>query len=83
MARKTKTILKRQRHQASWKQPEVDQLVLLLRRYGSDFATIAIQLNKERDQVKRKFKVLEKTHPHLAASIFEKSEVALHHDDYN
>lgn len=50
-------------------------MIKLLRLYGSDFQTIALEIGKTRDQVKRKFKVLEKKNPKLAEAIFER-EVA-------
>jgi hypothetical protein len=57
---------------AYWAKHEITALIGLLRKYGSDFTMIATQMNKTRDQVKRKFKVLEKKHPALADAIFER-----------
>lgn len=47
-------------------------MVTLMKRFGSDFTTISTHMTKTRDQIKRKFKVLEKKWPHLADAIFER-----------
>lgn len=44
-----------------------------MRNYGSDFTMIATLMTKTRDQIKRKFKVLEKSNAALADAIFEKN----------
>jgi len=41
-----------------------------MEKHGSDFTLIATQMNKTRDQIKRKFKVLERQQPDLADAIF-------------
>ena len=46
--------------------------MMLLRKYGSDFTMIATEMTKTRDQIKRKFKVLEKKNSKLADAIFER-----------
>jgi hypothetical protein len=56
---------------AYWSKTEIHALVVLLRKYGSDFTMIATQMSKTRDQIKRKFKVLEKKNPALTNAIFE------------
>lgn len=56
---------------AYWSKSEIHSLVALLRKYGSDFTMIATQMTKTRDQIKRKFKVLEKKNPTLTNAIFE------------
>jgi hypothetical protein len=48
----------------------VSLLISLLKKYGSDFTTIATHMTKTRDQIKRKFKVLEKKNPDLTNTIF-------------
>ena len=62
---------------ANWSKAEVNSLVGLLKLYGSDFTMIATKMDKTRDQIKRKFKVLEKKWPDLANSIFERSSTPL------
>jgi cytochrome c556 len=57
---------------ANWSKQEVATLIELLKRYGSDFTMISTKLPKTRDQIKRKFKVLEKKCPALADAIFER-----------
>jgi hypothetical protein len=58
---------------ANWTKLEILSLVELLKKYGSDFTMIATKItNKTRDQIKRKFKVLEKKYPALADAIFER-----------
>jgi hypothetical protein len=47
-----------------------------LKKYGSDFTMIATRMTKTRDQIKRKFKVLEKKSPLLANAIFERETSA-------
>jgi hypothetical protein len=42
----------------------------LLKEYGTDFGIIGSKMGKEREQVKRKFKALEKSRPDIADSIF-------------
>lgn len=57
---------------AQWTKAEVSQMVKLMKQYGCDFTLIATQMTtKTRDQIKRKFKVLEKSYPHLAEAIFD------------
>jgi len=58
---------------AVWTHKEVESLVTLLRRFGSDFATISTHMT----QIKRKFKVLEKKWPHLADAIFEREAIPM------
>ena len=41
-----------------------------MEQHGSDFTLIATQMNKTRDQIKKKFKVLERQQPDLADAIF-------------
>jgi hypothetical protein len=73
---KTKTIAKaapKQRRQvAVWTRKDISTLVELLRKFGSDFTAVSANMDKSREQVKRKFKVLEKKFPQLAEVIFEK-----------
>jgi hypothetical protein len=71
----SKKIHKTKKNVAYWSPKDISALVRLLKVYGSDFQTIAVELGKTRDQVKRKFKVLEKKNPKLAEAIFER-EVA-------
>lgn len=70
-----KKIHKTKKNIAYWSSKDISTLIKLLRLYGSDFQTIALEIGKTRDQVKRKFKVLEKKNPKLAEAIFER-EVA-------
>lgn len=58
---------------AYWSKQEITTLVNLMRKYGSDFTMIATLMTKTRDQIKRKFKVLEKSNAALADAIFEKN----------
>lgn len=67
-----KKIHKTKKNIAYWSSKEISTLVRLLKLYGSDFQTIALEIGKTRDQVKRKFKVLEKNNPKLAEAIFER-----------
>ena len=57
---------------AVWSKEEVNTLINLLKKYGSDFTLIATHMTKTRDQIKRKFKVLEKKNPTLTNAIFER-----------
>ena len=57
---------------ANWTKAQLAGLVELLKRYGSDFGLIATKIAKTREQIKRKFKVLQKKHPQLANAIFQK-----------
>ncbi len=43
---------------------------MLLRKYGSDFTMIATEMTKTRDQIKRKFKVLEKKSDEVVDCVF-------------
>lgn len=43
---------------AYWTKTEIKELVDLMKQYGSDFTLIATKINKTRDQIKRKFKIL-------------------------
>ena len=62
---------------ALWTKAEVSQMVELMKQHGCDFALIAATMaTKTRDQVKRKFKVLEKSYPHLAEAIFDSKVTA-------
>lgn len=65
-----KRIRKVKKNVAYWSSKDISDLVRLLKLYGSDFQTIALEIGKTRDQVKRKFKVLEKKNPKLAEAIF-------------
>jgi len=49
----TKTI-------ASWTRQEIKDLEKLILAHGTDFTMIGVVMGKSRDQVKRKFKVMEK-----------------------
>jgi hypothetical protein len=55
---KTKTI--RKVVIASWSRADINKLKQCLKIYGTDFEAIAREMGKTRDQIKRKFKVLEK-----------------------
>lgn len=57
---------------AIWTPRDIRVLVGLLREFGSDFTMISTKMDKTRDQIKRKFKVLEKKFPHLTDAIFER-----------
>ena len=73
ITKKQKKIVKSQKKVvAYWSKQEISTLVELLRKYGSDFTMIATQMTKSRDQIKRKFKVLQKKNSKLADAIFEK-----------
>lgn len=61
---------------AIWTPKDIRTLIKLLKEYGSDFTMISTQMDKTRDQIKRKFKVLEKKYPHLTDAIFEQSTLA-------
>jgi GTP-binding protein EngB required for normal cell division len=56
---------------ASWSKNDVCALVHMLREFGSDFTLISTKIDKSRDQIKRKFKALEKKYPKLAEAIFQ------------
>lgn len=58
------------RRSATWTRQEIATLITLLKEYGTDFGIIGSKMGKEREQVKRKFKALEKSHPEIADSIF-------------
>lgn len=58
-------IAKSQNKIATWKKPEIEKLETLLLEYGTDFSTISRLIGKSRDQVKRKFKVLQKINPNF------------------
>lgn len=45
---------------ASWKRSEIERLGSLILEYGTDFSAISLLMGKSRDQVKRKFKVMQK-----------------------
>lgn len=45
---------------ASWSRADINKLKQLLKVFGTDFQAIAREMGKTRDQIKRKFKVLEK-----------------------
>ena len=45
---------------ASWTRQEIKDLEKLVVTYGTDFTMIGVIMGKSRDQVKRKFKVMEK-----------------------
>jgi hypothetical protein len=72
VCKKGKTITKtaKKAAPANWTKDDVSNLVVFLKRYGSDFTMISTKMNKTRDQIKRKFKVLEKKWPKLAEMIF-------------
>ena len=42
--------------------------------YGSDFSLIATFMSKSRDQIKRKFKTLEKKNQEISEQIFQQYE---------
>jgi hypothetical protein len=48
-------------------------LVELLREFGSDFEMIALRMGRSREQIKRKYKILERRFPQLAEAIYEKT----------
>jgi hypothetical protein len=45
---------------ASWSRADINKLKQFLKIYGTDFEAIAREMGKTRDQIKRKFKILEK-----------------------
>ena len=45
---------------ATWSKSEIKTLEKLVQEHGTDFAYISLLMGKERDQVKRKFKIMEK-----------------------
>ena len=45
---------------ATWSKNEIKMLDELVKEYGTDFAIVAGKLGKTRDQVKRKFKIMQK-----------------------
>lgn len=49
-------------------------LVDLLKEYGSDFQIIALRMGRTREQIKRKYKILERRYPRLAEAIFEEGD---------
>jgi GTP-binding protein EngB required for normal cell division len=70
-----KAVVKRKgnrKNSAIWTPRDINTLVRLLKEFGSDFTMISTKMDKTRDQIKRKFKVLEKKYPHLTDAIFEK-----------
>lgn len=77
---KEKKVVKRKMERktvAIWTSRDIKILVKLLKEYGSDFTMIATKMDKTRDQIKRKFKVLEKKYPQLTDAIFENSPVSM------
>ena len=50
---------------ASWKRCEVKKLEALVLEYGTDFSAIARLMGKSRDQIKRKYKVMQKKFPNF------------------
>lgn len=61
---------------AIWTNNDINTLIALLKHYGTDFTLISTQMHKTRDQIKRKFKILEKTHPQIADDIFQNHSYA-------
>lgn len=53
-----------------WSRAEVDILLKLINLYGTDFSMIAFRMRKSRDQIKRKYTVLERTHGSALQDIF-------------
>ncbi len=45
-------------------------LVELLRELGSDFEMIGVRMGRSREQIKRKYKILERRFPQLAEAIY-------------
>ena len=45
---------------ATWSKDEIKLLQILVGEYGTDFAILSTKLGKSRDQVKRKFKIMQK-----------------------
>lgn len=50
---------------ASWKKSDIQRLESLILQLGTDFSAIAQLIGKSRDQVKRKFKVMQKKNPNF------------------
>jgi hypothetical protein len=47
-------------------------LLNLIEIHGTDFSLIALRMHKTRDQIKRKYTILEKTHNERLIRMFEK-----------
>jgi hypothetical protein len=56
---------------ASWSRANINKLKEYLRIYGTDFEAIAREMGKTRDQIKRKFKVLEKVSNEVTECVFD------------
>jgi hypothetical protein len=67
---------------ARWGKREMAGLVDLLRELGSDFEMIAVRMGRSREQVKRKYKILERRYPELAEAIYEETPRKDHHQCY-
>jgi hypothetical protein len=58
-------------------------LVELLREFGSDFEMIALRMGRSREQIKRKYKILERRFPQLAEAIYEQTPRKHHPYQYH
>jgi hypothetical protein len=56
---------------ASWSRADIKKLKEHLKTYGTDFEAIASEMGKTRDQIKRKFKVLEKISNEVTECVFD------------
>ena len=62
-------------NKTAWNKKETLELIKLVNVYGSDFSMIAEHMSKTRDQIKRRFKYLEKKQ--MMSDIFESKIVDL------
>jgi hypothetical protein len=56
---------------ASWSRADIQKLKDLLKIYGTDFQAISREMGKTRDQIKRKYKVLEKKSEEVTECVFD------------
>ena len=68
MKAKTKQI--RKVEIASWFRADINKLKEHLKVHGTDFEAIAREMGKTRDQIKRKFKVLERKSDEVTQCVF-------------
>lgn len=53
-----------------WSRAEIEMLLKLINIHGTDFSLIALRMRKTRDQIKRKYTILERTHTQVLQDIF-------------
>ena len=72
--KRRKPISKPQDLSRKWQPQEIETMLRLLNLHGTDFGLIALQMDKTRDQIKRKYILLEERYQIRLNGIFKRQE---------